>query len=90
MVIMSHGFNGCGDDFKEYAKILTKNEIGVLTYDFCGGSLHSKSDLSTTEMTVFTAKEDLLAVIDFVTRRHTKGRFSCALCFSYKPLAYSC
>ena len=43
MVIMSHGFNGCGDDFKEYAKILTKNEIGVLTYDFCVGSLHSKA-----------------------------------------------
>lgn len=69
MVIMSHGFNGCGDDFKEYAKILTKNEIGVLTYDFCGGSLHSKSDLSTTEMTVFTEKEDLLAVIDFVEQQ---------------------
>ncbi len=69
MVIMSHGFNGCGDDFKEYAKILTKNEIGVLTYDFCGGSLRSKSDLSTTEMTIFTEKEDLFAVIDFVEQQ---------------------
>lgn len=70
MVIMSHGFNGCGDDFKEYAKTLTKNEIGVLTFDFCGGSLHSKSDLLTTDMTIFTEKEDLLSVIDFTEKQY--------------------
>lgn len=65
MVILSHGFNGSGDDFTEYAKVLVGNKIGACTFDFCGGSLRSKSDLSTTEMTVFTEKEDLLAVIDF-------------------------
>lgn len=70
VVIISHGFNGSCDDFKEYAEILVKNEIGVLTYDFCGGSLRSKSDWSTTDMTVFTEKEDLLAVIDFAEEEY--------------------
>lgn len=65
MVILSHGFNGSGDDFTEYAKVLVENGMGACIFDFCGGSLRSKSDLSTTEMTVFTEKEDLLAVIDF-------------------------
>lgn len=66
VVIMSHGFNGSGNDFSEYAKVLVENGIGACVFDFCGGSLRSKSDLSTTEMTVFTEKEDLFAIIDFV------------------------
>lgn len=69
MVILSHGFNGSGDDFSEYATALFKNGIGACVFDFCGGSLRSKSDLSTTEMTVFTEKEDLLAVIDFIEKQ---------------------
>lgn len=69
MVILSHGFNGSGDDFSEYAATLVKNGIGACTFDFCGGSLRSKSDLSTTKMTVFTEKEDLFAVIDFIEKQ---------------------
>lgn len=76
MVILSHGFNGSGDDFTEYAKALVENGIGACVFDFCGGSLCSKSDLSTTEMTVFTEKEDLLAVIDFAEKQqNTDGIF---------------
>ena len=76
MVILSHGFNGSGDDFTEYAKVLVENGIGACIFDFCGGSLRSKSDLSTTEMTVFTEKEDLLAVIDFAEKQqNTDGIF---------------
>lgn len=69
MVIMSHGFNGSGNDFSEHAAALVKNGVGACVFDFCGGSLRSKSDLSTTEMTVFTEKEDLLAVIDFIEKQ---------------------
>lgn len=69
MVILSHGFNGCGNDFSEYGKVLAQNGIGACVFDFCGGSLRSKSDLSTTEMTVFTEKENLLAVIDFIEKQ---------------------
>lgn len=76
MVILSHGFNGSGDDFTEYAKVLVENGIGAFIFDFCGGSLRSKSNLSTTEMTVFTEKEDLLAVIDFAEKQqNTDGVF---------------
>lgn len=69
MVIFSHGFNGSGDNFLDYAGRLAEHGIGVCTFDFCGCSLHSKSGLVTTEMTVFTEKEDLFAVIDAVGRR---------------------
>ena len=76
MVILSHGFNGSGDDFTEYAKVLVENKIGACIFDFCGGSLRSKSNLSTTEMTVFTEKEDLLAVIYFAEKQqNTDGIF---------------
>ena len=74
MVIFSHGFNGSGDDFSEYAKILAENGIGAYIFDFCGGSLRSKSDLSTTEMTVFTEKEDLFAVIDFIEKQQNTAK----------------
>ncbi len=67
-VIFSHGFNGIGDDFSEYAKVLLENGFGACTYDFCGGSLRSKSDLTTVEMTVFTEKEDLIAMMDAVKK----------------------
>jgi len=66
IVIFSHGFNGSGDDFRNQAETLAKNGIAALTYDFCGGSLRSKSDMPTYEMTVFTEKEDLLSVLDTV------------------------
>lgn len=69
IVIFSHGFNGWGDDFDTEARELAKNGIGAVTYDFCGGSLHSRSDLSTAEMTVFTEKEDLSAVMDAMQNR---------------------
>lgn len=66
IVIFSHGFNGVGDDFKIQAEVLERNGIGAFTYDFCGGSVRSKSDMPTYEMTVFTEKEDLSAVLDTV------------------------
>ncbi len=66
MVIFSHGFNGSGDNFKYQAEMLAENGIGTFTYDFCGGSLKSKSSMPTTEMTMFTEKEDLVSVLDTV------------------------
>lgn len=74
MVIFSHGFNGIGDDFTYHAEVLEKNGIGSFTYDFCGGSLRSKSDMQTTEMTIFTEKEDLSAVLDTIKSRDDVDR----------------
>jgi pimeloyl-ACP methyl ester carboxylesterase len=45
---------------------LASNGIAAVCFDFCGGSVHSKSELSTREMTLFTEKEDLCAVIEEV------------------------
>ena len=65
-IIMSHGYNGCHGDFPYESLHLAKNGYVVCTYDFCGGSVKSKSSGRTEDMTIFTEKEDLRAVMDFV------------------------
>ena len=65
-IIMSHGYNGCHADFPYESLQLAKSGFVVCTYDFCGGSVKSKSSGKTEDMTIFTEKEDLHAVIDFV------------------------
>lgn len=66
VVIFSHGFNGTNADFVMNSESLAANGIGAYCFDFCGGSVNSKSDLKTSEMTLFTEKEDLCAVIDAI------------------------
>ncbi len=68
VLIASHGFNGTGEYFSRYAEKLCKENIGVIAFDFCGGSNCSKSSLLTKEMTIFTEKEDLNAVIDYAKK----------------------
>ena len=65
-IIMSHGYNGCHADFPYESLHLAKKGYVVCTYDFCGGSVRSKSSGRTEDMTIFTEKEDLRAVIDFM------------------------
>ena len=67
-VILSHGFNGSHNDFDMECKELAKNGFVAYAYDFCGGSVNSKSSLKTTEMTIFTEKEDLLAVFENIRK----------------------
>jgi len=66
IVIFSHGFNGTNRDFSMYGQYLAEKGIGSYCFDFCGGSVNSKSSLKTTEMTIFSEKEDLSAVIDAI------------------------
>lgn len=68
VVIFSHGYNGKHTDFIRISEYLASNGIGTYCFDFCGGSVNGKSDLSTVEMTIFTEKEDLCAVIDNVKK----------------------
>ncbi|ENH96925.1 putative cinnamoyl ester hydrolase [Gracilibacillus halophilus YIM-C55.5] len=68
VVIFSHGFNGTNADFTMNSDYLAKNGIGGFCFDFCGGSVHTKSDLMTDEMTIFTEKEDLCAVIETIKK----------------------
>jgi len=67
MVIFSHGFNGTHAEFIKNSEYLASNGVGAVCFDFCGGSIHSKSDCKTSEMTIFTEVEDLSAVVDEVS-----------------------
>lgn len=64
LVIFSHGYNGHKDDVAPSAKYFAKSGIGAVCLTFCGGSLRDLSGFPTTEMTLFTEREDLLAVVD--------------------------
>ena len=66
VVIMSHGYNSHHSDMAHIAEYLEENGIGAVCYTFCGGSLRDQSGFPTTEMTLFTEKQDLLAVLDEV------------------------
>ena len=66
IVIFSHGYNSENEAFKGYGEYLASHGIAAYCYDFCGGSANSKSNLKTTDMTIFTEKVDLEAVIKSV------------------------
>jgi len=64
LLIASHGFMSTNRTIKLEAKRLADMGFAVVACDFCGGSPKSKSDGSTTEMSVLTEVEDLLTIID--------------------------
>ncbi len=66
IVIFSHGYNGHKSDFDSTARYLAECGIGAISYNFCGGSIRDESGMPTTDMTLFTEKEDLLEVLAFV------------------------
>ena len=63
-VIYSHGFGGTNENGRIYGEALAKKGYVVYSFDFCGGGNNSKSDLTPKEMSIFTEKTDLNAVID--------------------------
>lgn len=67
-VIFSHGYNGHKSDFDATARFLAERGIMSLTYTFCGGSTRDESGMPTTDMTLFTEKEDLQAVIAYAKK----------------------
>ena len=67
-VIMSHGYNGCHSDFENECMYYAQNGFAAYAIDFCGGSIRSKSSGKSTDMTIFTEKEDLLVVFAYVSK----------------------
>lgn len=63
-IILSHGYNGCNDDFERECRCFAENGFLAYAYDFCGGSTRSKSSGKSTDMTIFTEKADLLDVVN--------------------------
>ncbi len=68
-LVMSHGYNGSHRDYDCEATILAEKGYYVYLYDFCGGSAAGLSrGLATTEMTLFTEKEDLIAAASAISK----------------------
>lgn len=65
-VIFSHGYGGTHSIGAPYAQALAEKGFVVYCYDFRGGSNASRSDGSPLEMSVFTEKADLEAVLSML------------------------
>lgn len=65
-VIISHGYNGHASDHAYLGEYLAAEGIGAVALNFCGGGTRDKSGFPTTQMTLYTEKQDLLAVLDEV------------------------
>ncbi|MBO6232298.1 MAG: alpha/beta fold hydrolase [Ruminiclostridium sp.] len=65
-MIMCHGYNGTNADFIRECSYISRHGYVAYALDFCGGSVNSKSSGSSTDMTITSEKEDLLAVFDYI------------------------
>ena len=63
VVVFAHGYNGEARDFAPFAEFLVKNGIGAVIFTFSGGSTRDESGFLTTDMTLSTEQEDLVAVM---------------------------
>ena len=66
-VICSHGYGSSYTLCESMAgRPLAAQGYAAVCCDFCGGSRKTKSDLTMMDMSIYTEKEDLLAIIDHV------------------------
>lgn len=68
-VILSHSAKMTAESMNSYAKEFASRGFVACSFDFCGGSSQSRSGGSESDMTIFTEKEDLKAVISAVRAR---------------------
>lgn len=66
-VICSHGYNGTHAWYNDQCEKFARHGIAAYCFDFCGGCTRSRSSGRTTDMTLFTEKQDLLDVTDFIS-----------------------
>ncbi len=64
--LLSHGYNGCMTDFTATAEYLASRGIASAAYTFCGGSTRDESGFPSTRMTLFTERDDLLAMLQWL------------------------
>ncbi|MBR6571386.1 MAG: alpha/beta fold hydrolase [Clostridia bacterium] len=65
-VLFSHGYNGCMTDYLAASEMLAQKGIACVCYTFCGGSTRDTSGFPSTSMTLFTERDDLLAMLDWM------------------------
>lgn len=73
-VILCHGFLSNQQTMAGYAGFLAGRGWAAYTFDFIGGTLGGRSDGLLRDMTVLTEVDDLLAVMDLVTRERGSGK----------------
>ena len=64
-VIVSHGYNGHGSDAAAMGKALAACGVAALCLSFSGGSTRDTSGFPSTSMTLYTERDDILAVLDW-------------------------
>ena len=63
IAIVAHGFNGTHHGGRGYFKTLNQLGYQVYTFDFPCGSVHSRSDNNTMNMSIRDEESDLVAII---------------------------
>ena len=74
LAIIAHGFNGTHDFGKNYFEPLNLLGYQCFTFDFACGSVNSRSDNNTMNMSILDEQSDLEAIINYFR--------SCCLCFA--------
>ncbi len=69
-VFCCHGYGGSCASGAVYAAAIAESGMIACCFDFCGGAPDSLSDGKMTEMSIFTERQDLLAVMDTVLSRY--------------------
>ncbi|MCQ2236093.1 MAG: alpha/beta hydrolase [Bacteroidales bacterium] len=66
MIVMAHGFNSSHGEPKEFAISMAMNGVASYIFDFIGGGNNCKSDGKTTDMTIFTEKENVEDIVEAI------------------------
>ena len=66
IVIMAHGYNGTHLEPQPFAESLAMRGVASYIFDFCGGGNNSKSEGLTTEMTLFTERDNVEDITEMV------------------------
>lgn len=69
IAIISHGFNGTHHFGKDYFKTLNDLGYAVYTFDFPCGSIYSKSDNNTMEMSITDEKNALKEIVSYFQKQ---------------------
>lgn len=65
-VIICHGYNGWKGDTARLGQYLAQRGIAALCLSFCGGGKRDTSGFGTTNMTLYTQRDDLLAAAAYL------------------------
>ncbi len=69
VAIISHGFNGTHHFGRDYFAMMAEKGYQCYTFDFPGGSVHSRSDNNTMNMRITGEVSDLKAIVQYFKSR---------------------